>query len=141
MIKIQIIGYCGKDAVVHPHGTEAVINFSVCHTDKYTDASGQRYEKATWVTCSWWRENTNVAQYIKKGTLVFVEGVPEAKQFKDKRTGEATPFLNMRVTRVELLGGRRDEVQPQQQHHMQQPQQTQPDGSGYKPLNDEDLPF
>jgi len=108
MLKIQMIGYCGRDAVVQQHGTESVINFSLCHTDKYKDASGQKYEKATWVSCSWWVENTNIAQYLKKGTLIWAEGVPEAKNWKDKQ-GESKAFLNMRVMRVELLGGKREE--------------------------------
>lgn len=110
MLKFQMIGYVGKDAVVQQHGTESVINFSVCHTDKYKDASGQKYEKATWVSCSWWTDRTNVAQYIKKGTLLWVEGIPEAKQWKDKN-GDTKPYLNMRVVRVDLLGGRRDDNQ------------------------------
>lgn len=110
MLKFQMIGYVGKDAVVQQHSTESVINFSVCHTDKYKDASGQKYEKATWVSCSWWTERTNIAQYIKKGTLLWVEGIPEAKQWKDKN-GDTKPYLNMRVVRVDLLGGRRDDNQ------------------------------
>src|ERR1700749_1143470 len=108
MLKIQMIGYLGKDAVVQVHGTESVINFSLCHTDKYKDASGQKYEKATWVNCSWWVERTNVAQYLKKGTLIWAEGVPEAKNWKDKN-GESKAFLNMRVMKVELLGGKRED--------------------------------
>lgn len=142
MLKFQVIGYCGKDAVVQQHGTDSVINFSVCHTDKYKDASGQKYEKATWVTCSWWLENTNIAQYLKKGTLVWVEGVPEAKQWKNK-DGETKPYLSMRVVRVDLLGGgRKDDSQGQPATTQQTSQASQ---EGYKPVdtaeNFDDLPF
>lgn len=143
MLKIQVIGYCGKDAVVQQHGTESVINFSVCHTDKYKDASGQKYEKATWVNCSWWLENTNIAQYLKKGTLVWVEGIPEAKQWKNKQTGETNPYLNMRVARVELLGGKRENQSGQQQ----QQQSDNDNTGGYAPMTmngsvtDDDVPF
>lgn len=136
MLKIQVIGYVGKDAVVHQHGTESVINFSVCHTDKYKDASGQKYEKATWVTCSWWLDNTNVAQYIKKGTLLWVEGIPEAKQWKGKQNEEAKPYLNMRVNRVELLGGKRED------NTQSNSQGSGASNEGYKPIDDySDLPF
>lgn len=136
MLKIQVIGYVGKDAVVHQHQTESVINFSVCHTDKYKDASGQKYEKATWVICSWWIENTNVAQYIKKGTLLWVEGIPEAKQWKNKQTDETKPYLNMRVTRVELLGGKRED------NAQSNSQGGAASNEGYKSVDDySDLPF
>jgi len=141
MLKGQIIGYAGKDAVVQQHGIENVINFSVCHTDRYTDAAGVKHEKATWVNCSWWKENTNVAQYIKKGTLLYVEGAIEAKNFKD-RNGESKPYLNLRVVRVELLGGNKSDGS-------QQPTQAAApanNDSGYKPVDTtvddfSDLPF
>lgn len=125
-----MIGYLGKDAVVQIHGTESVINFSLCHTDKYKDASGQKYEKATWVSCSWWVESTNVAQYLKKGTLIWAEGVPEAKNWKDKQ-GESKAFLNMRVMRVELLGGKRED----------QPGSSTSAHTPFSPSLDDDLPF
>lgn len=137
MLKGQIIGYAGKDAVVQQHGIESVINFSVCHTDRYTDAAGVKHEKATWVNCSWWKENTNVAQYIKKGTLLWVEGAIEAKNFKDK-SGESKPYLNIRVSRVELLGGKRED-------NSQGQAQAAPvnNNNGYNPVptSDDDLPF
>lgn len=135
-----MIGYLGRDAVVQQHGTESVINFSICHTDKYKDAAGTKYEKATWVSCSWWLENTNIANYLKKGTLIWLEGIPEAKNFKDKHTGESKAYLNMRVARVELLGGKREDQSA--------PANTNENtSSGYQPVNtgaaagDDDLPF
>ena len=139
MLKIQVIGYIGKDSVVQQHGTDSVINFSLCHTDKYKDASGQKYEKATWVNCSYWVESTRVAEYLKKGVLIWAEGIPEAKQWKDKHTGEMKPFLSMRVFKVELLQGKRDDSQGQSNNSSGQQQQTQ---DGYKPVEDfSDLPF
>lgn len=140
MLKFQAIGYCGKDAVVQIHGTESVINFSICHTDKWTDASGAKHERPTWVNCSWWVEKTNVAQYIKKGTLLWCEGVPEAKNWKDKN-GESKAYLNMRVARVELLGGKREDNQSQAAPGTSSSNDT----GGYKPvetpIDDTDLPF
>lgn len=140
---MQMIGHLGRDAVVQQHGTDSVINFSICHTDKHKDASGQKYEKATWVSCSYWVERTTIAQYLKKGGLIWIEGIPEAKQWKDKN-GETKAYLNMRVYSIQLLGGNRDN-QPGQQH------QQQPDNEktgGYTPMtmngstaNDDDLPF
>lgn len=138
MLKGQIIGYAGKDAIVQQHGIESVINFSVCHTDKYTDASGQKYEKPTWVNCSWWTDKTNIAQYIKKGTLLWIEGAIEAKNYKG-RDGESKAYLNLRVARVELLGGKREDQSA--------PTNTNENTtSGYQPVNtgsvdDDPLPF
>jgi single-strand DNA-binding protein len=136
MLKFQGIGYAGKDAVVQVHGTDGVINFAICHTDKYTDAAGQKYEKATWVQCSWWRDNTNIAQYIKKGTLLFVEGIPEAKQWKNKQTGETNAYLSVRVIKVELLGGKREDNSDQNNQYGASADFKMDNAAG-----DDDLPF
>lgn len=141
MLKFQVIGYCGKDAVVQQHGIDSVINFSVCHTDKYKDASGQKYEKSTWIHCSWWTDRINFAQYVKKGTLLWVEGIPEAKQWKDKQSGELKPYLSMRVSRVELLNSGRDNNNGPANYPTEKTQASQ---DGYKPVETEDfsdLPF
>ena len=53
MLKMQILGNLGKDAVMHQHGTDNVLQFSVAHTDKYKDSAGMLVQKTTWVECSW----------------------------------------------------------------------------------------
>lgn len=130
MLKFQMIGYLGRDCIVQQHGTESVINFSLCHTDKYKDESGQKHERATWVSCSWWVESINIAQYLRKGTLIWAEGVPEAKIWKDKKGGDSKAFLNMRVQRVELLSGKKEN----ESNNVQQGFQSSQAG-------DDDLPF
>lgn len=141
MLKASVIGYLGKDCVVQQHGTDSVINFSVAHTDKFKDASGQKYEKTTWISCSYWTEKTAIAQYLRKGTLVYLDGVPEAKNWKDKQ-GESKAYINMRVYSIQLLGGNRDGSSSNQAT------ETQPLGSpmqgGFNstsPGVDDDLPF
>jgi len=137
MLKFQMIGYLGRDAIVQQHGTDNVINFSLCHTDKWKDATGKQYERATWVSCSYWSESVKVAEYMKKGTLIWAEGIPESKHYT--KNGETKSYLNMRVARIELLGGKREENQNQQQSIPSSDNQ-QP---GFQAVNtgDDDLPF
>ena len=103
MIKLQVIGHLGKDAIVNQVGGTSVINFSVAHTESYKDKEGNKKEKTTWVDCSRWTDNTNVAPYLKKGTQVFVEGIPEIRTYetKDGKTGHS---LVCRVMNLNLLG-------------------------------------
>lgn len=143
MLKIQMIGHIGRDAEVHTHSGEVVVNFSVAHTDKYKDGDGQVVNKATWVSCSWWTDRQAIVQYLKKGQMVWIEGVPEAKLWKDKKSGEAKAFLNMRVLGLQLVGGGRSADNSQSAPAPQQAaQQTQ---QGYVPMqtgvDDTDLPF
>lgn len=138
---MQIIGFLGRDAVVQQHGTEAVLNFSVAHTDKYL-SGGQKMERTTWISCSWWTEKHTIAQYLKKGTQVWIEGNPEAKMWTGK-DGQKQCGLVCRVRSLQLLGNSKRDSAPAA------PSQSAPAPSdGYKPVEipreDEDfsdLPF
>ena len=98
MIKLQIIGHLGKDAEVKtlPDG-KSVINFSVAHTEKYNEQT-----KTTWVECAKWGDKTTVAQYLKKGTQVYVEGTCDVRTWESN--GKSGASLQLRVANVQLLG-------------------------------------
>jgi single-strand DNA-binding protein len=104
MIKIQVIGNLGKDAVTNSVNGRSVINFTVAHTERYKDASGMQKDKTIWVDCAYWTDRTAVAPYLKKGTQVYVEGQPEVRSYttQDGRTGAT---LTCKVSSVQLLGG------------------------------------
>ena len=51
MIKLQVIGNLGKDAVVNNVNGKSVINFNVAHTERYKDAQGVQKDRTTWVDC------------------------------------------------------------------------------------------
>lgn len=104
MIKMQIIGSLGKDCQVNTVNGKNVINFSVAHSERYTDAQGNKQEKTTWVDCSQWVQSAGIAPYLLKGTQVFVEGTPEVRTFT-KNDGTAGASLSMRVREIQLLGG------------------------------------
>jgi single-strand DNA-binding protein len=103
MVKIEIIGRLGKDATVNQHNGKYVINFSVAHSEKYKDSNGTEINKTVWVECSYWSEYTRIAQYLTKGTQVYVEGQPEAKTWTSN-TGQTNASLSCKVRRIELLG-------------------------------------
>ena len=103
MIKLQVIGNLGKDAIVNSVNGRNVINFTVAHTEKYKDAQGVQKDKTTWVDCAYWTDRTAIAPYLKKGTQVFVEGNPDVRSYttQDGRNGAT---LTLRVANVQLLG-------------------------------------
>lgn len=109
MIKLQVIGNLGKDCVTNTVNGKSVINFSVAHTEKFRDASGQQKERTTWVECAYWTDRTGIAPYLKKGTQVYVEGTPEVRTYT-KNDGTSGASLTLRVFSVQLLGsGNRSE--------------------------------
>lgn len=108
MIKLQVIGNLGKDAIVNNVNGKNVINFTVAHTERFKDAQGNQKDKTTWVDCAYWTDRTAVAPYLKKGTQVFVEGQPDVRTYttQDGRNGAS---LTLRIMSVQLLGSKSSE--------------------------------
>jgi single-strand DNA-binding protein len=105
MIKLQVIGNLGKDAIVNEVNGKSVINFNVAHTERFKDAQGNPKDRTTWVDCSYWTDRTAVAPYLKKGTQVYVEGTPDVRTYTtaDGRNGAS---LTLRIVSVQLLGAK-----------------------------------
>ncbi|MFY7901063.1 MAG: single-stranded DNA-binding protein [Chitinophagaceae bacterium] len=108
MIKLQVIGNLGKDAIINAVNSKNVINFTVAHTEKYKDSQGVQKDRTTWVDCAYWTDRTAIAPYLKKGTTVYVEGTPDIRTYttQDGRNGAS---LTLRISNIQLLGGRNNE--------------------------------
>jgi single-strand DNA-binding protein len=105
MIKLQIIGNLGKDAVVNTVNGKNVINFSVAHTEKFKDSSGIQKDKTIWVDCAYWTDRTGIAPYLKKGTQVYADGTPDLRTYQTKE-GTTGTSLSLRVLTVQLVGNK-----------------------------------
>ncbi|MDB5246715.1 MAG: ssb [Segetibacter sp.] len=152
MIKLQIIGNLGKDCVVNNVNGKNVINFSVAHTEKFKDAQGVQKDKTVWVECAYWTDRTAVAPYLKKGTMVYAEGQPDIRSYTTKDGGQGSS-LSLRVSSVQLLGGRGEggesgsgSYQQNQQPSYNQPSYNQPSSQQGVAANEitepsDDLPF
>lgn len=152
MIKLQVIGNLGKDCVVNNVNGKNVINFSVAHTEKFKDAQGIQKDKTIWVECAYWTDRTGIAPYLKKGTQVYAEGQPEVRNYTTK-DGAAGSSLSLRVSSVQLLGGRNENqgdisggsYQNQQPSYNQPSYNQQPAQPGVSPNEItepmDDLPF
>lgn len=133
MIKMQVIGNIGADAVQRETNGRKYTTFSVAVSSKYKNQDGTETERTTWVSCT--RDGqSQVDQWLKKGRQVYVEGTPSVSVYTD---GQGHPQCNLRLSvgRVELLGGK-DDAQPQQQPAPQQQAQPVTTGGG-----EDDLPF
>lgn len=105
MIKLQVIGNLGKDALLNQVNGKNVINFTVAHTERYRDSSGNQKEKTTWVECAYWTDRTGVVPYLKRGSQVYVEGTPEIRQFT-RTDGTSGASLSLRVMNLQLVGNK-----------------------------------
>jgi len=112
MIRISVIGRLGQDATVNNVNEKTVINFSMAYSEKFKNQQGQEVDKTTWVSCAYWTDKTNVANYLKKGTLIYMEGKPEAKTYLNDKTKETVAQLHARVTSLQLLSSTKTEENP-----------------------------
>lgn len=109
MIKLTVIGHLGKDATTNEVNGKGVINFTVAHSEKWKDKSGNPQEKTMWVECSKWGDNLSVAQYLKKGTMVYVDGVPELRTFT-RNDGTFGASITIKVSDIKLLGAKKEDT-------------------------------
>ncbi len=73
---IIVVGNLGKDPEMRytPSG-QAVTNFNVATSRKYTSSDGNQVEETVWFRISTWGKTAEVCnQYLKKGKKVLVEG-------------------------------------------------------------------
>lgn len=109
-LKLQVIGNLGNDAILKETNGLKVLNFNVAHTERFKTKEGVAQEKTTWLSCSYWSEKAGIAPYLKKGTLVLCEGVPEVSLF-DAKDGTKKVDFRLRVSIMQLLGGSKQEGQ------------------------------
>lgn len=142
----QIIGHLGKDPEVRylPSG-EAVANFSIATTEKWKDKnSGEQREETEWHRVSvFGRLAEIVGEYLKKGSLVFIQGKIKTRKYTDK-DGAERYATEIRAETLKMLGGRdsnQSGAPAQRQAPAARPRPTPaPAPSGFDDMDD-DIPF
>jgi single-strand DNA-binding protein len=83
--KVILLGHLGKDAETKftPSGT-SVSNFTLATNRRWKDQqTGEWKEETDWHRCVLWRSE-NRANYLLKGTPVYVEGRLQTRSWDDK---------------------------------------------------------
>lgn len=104
--KVILIGRLGRDPETRymPNG-EAVCNFSVATSEKYTDKNGQRQEATEWHNVTMYRKLAEIAgQYLKQGSQVYIEGEIKSRKYTDKNGVERTAY-DIIANELKMLGG------------------------------------
>lgn len=139
MFRVQAICRLGKDAATNIVNGRSVINFSAAYSEKYKTADGTEVNDTTWLNCSYWVEKTGIAQYLKKGSQVFLEGKPEARIYTNQN-GQQVAQFSVRVSYIRLLGNSNNnedqETQPSAAMPPAQNNKPQP-----PPISNDDMPF
>lgn len=142
MLQVEIIGNIGNDAQVKDFNGKKYIAFNVAHSEKFKNQQGVETERTTWVSVLKPGESA-VAQYLKKGTPVFVRGDLSVKAYKDN-AGNWQVGVNCLAREVQLFpGGKRDQNAGTQQEAAAEPTNatSAPAASETGEGNADDLPF
>lgn len=145
MIKVEIIGNLGADAQLQVYNGSKYVSFRIANTDSWTDkATGEIKKSTQWVSCTLNGDGGALAQYLKKGTKVFVRGNAQFVVFSSAKSHQMEVGVNLFVREIELCGGQKDNqqtaqqtAQPQQQTEQQQeqPPQQAEQQPGHSPSN------
>lgn len=101
--RVQLIGRLGKDpeSKFTPTGKK-VTHFSVAISNRWKSKEGDAKEYTEWVNVEAWGRLGEVCQeYLKKGSLVFVEGRLKTDKYEDK--GETRFYTKVVALSMQML--------------------------------------
>lgn len=81
-----LIGNLGKDPEIQKvDGTIPVAKFPLATTETFKDRSGKQVSQTEWHNVVLWRGLAELAEkYLKKGSLIYVEGHLHTRSWEDK---------------------------------------------------------
>lgn len=131
----QIIGHLGQDPEQKflPSGT-AVVNLRIATTERFKNKDGEKQEKTEWHSVALFGRLAEIAaQYLKKGSLVYIAGRIETRKYKAKDGSDryATGIVG---SEMRMLGGKPEGGSKPAR------QAKAPDDGGPADLDD-DIPF
>src|SRR6202162_4846903 len=107
--KVILVGRLGRDPETrYTGGGQSVANCSVATDETYKDKAGERQKRTEWHKIVVWGKQAEIAQqYLKKGSLIFIEGRIQSREWQDKEGQKRTSF-EIVATNFRMLGGRGD---------------------------------
>lgn len=134
--KVILIGRLGRDPEVRymPNG-DAVANFSIATDEQWKDRDGNRQTRTEWHNITLYRKLGEIAgQYLRKGSLVYIEGRIQSRKYTGKDGVERTAY-EIIGNEMKMLGSKSENAGGQESQNQAPP--VAPAGGG---LSD-DIPF
>lgn len=111
--RIQLIGRLGKDPESRftPTGRQ-VTQFSLAVSSRWKTAEGEAREATEWVNVeAWGRLGEICGQYLRKGSLVYLEGRLKTDKYEDK-AGETKYYTKVVALSMQMLDKKPGEEPP-----------------------------
>lgn len=108
--KVMLIGRLGRDPEVRymPSG-EAVCNFSLATSETWNDKkTGNKVERTEWHNITMYGRLAEIAgEYLRKGSLAYIEGRIQSRKYTDKTGAERTAY-DIVANEMKMLGSKND---------------------------------
>jgi single-strand DNA-binding protein len=143
--KVILIGNLGRDPDVRYLASgDAVVTLAVATTEHYKDKAGQQQGITEWHRVSLFGKPAEIAgQYLRKGSLVYVEGSLRTRKWQDK-DGADRYTTEIRGDRMQMLGARpdaQDDAPRAPAAPAGRSDYTRASGARGQPFDDSDMPF
>lgn len=143
--KVILVGRLGRDPETRFTGAgQQVCNFSLATDEVFKDRAGERQKRTEWHRISMWGRLAEIGQqYLKRGTLVYIEGRLRTHQWDDKTTGVKRSSTEIVANVMKMLSSR-GEAAPGHGEPAEAPEMSgsEPEESQAPPaISDEDIPF
>ena len=142
--KVILIGRLGRDPEVRyiPNG-DAVANFSIATDEQWKDRDGNRQTRTEWHSITIYRKLGEIAgQYLRKGSLVYIEGRIQSRKYTGKDGIERTAY-DIIGNEMKMLGGNSNTLDSQPQEAAEPPKKQAQASRQATPQDDfvDDIPF
>lgn len=107
--KVMIIGRLGRDPELrYTQSGSPVATLNVATDESYMDRDGNKVERTEWHRVSvFQRQAENCANFLAKGSLVYVEGSLQTRKWQDQN-GQDRYTTEIKAQRVQFLDRRGD---------------------------------
>lgn len=140
--KVILIGNLGRKPELRDTASGQVTGFSLATSRSWATKQGEKKEVTTWHrVVVWGNQAASCAEYLDKGSQVYVEGSLEMREYTDN-SGQVQKITEVRARDVRFLGKSRPSGD-NYGHQQARPQHrdAQPAGGYGPPIADDDVPF
>jgi single-strand DNA-binding protein len=142
--KAILVGRLGRDPETrYTSAGQAVCNFTLATDESFKDRAGERQKRTEWHRIVVWGKQAEIAQqYLHKGSLLYVEGRIQSRQWDD-REGQKRTTVEIVANNFRMLGGRGDAGGAGAPASANEPEghAPAPDDMHGSEVSDEDIPF
>lgn len=108
--QVILIGYLTKDVETRRLESGAVVSkFGLAINEHYKDKDGNKQQSTEFHNIVVWRGLAEIAEkYLKKGSLIYLEGKITYREYTDKETNQKKYFTEIVANNFKMLDGKKN---------------------------------